>query len=66
MMRGGALINHIESHKMFTERDASKVVQGVTSAIKHLHGQGITQLILNMVDDKIVVDRLYFCCYETK
>lgn len=41
MMRGGALINHIESHKMFTERDASKVVQGVTSAIKHLHGQGI-------------------------
>jgi len=41
MMRGGALINHIESHKMFTEREAAIVVQCVTSALKHLHGQGI-------------------------
>ncbi|KAL5250942.1 hypothetical protein ACHWQZ_G016616 [Mnemiopsis leidyi] len=41
MMRGGALINHIESHKMFTEREAAIVVQCVTSALKHLHAQGI-------------------------
>lgn len=41
MMRGGALINHIESHKMFTEREAAIVVKCVTSALKHLHGQGI-------------------------
>jgi len=41
MMRGGALIDHIESHKMFTEREAAIVVHCVTSALKHLHGQGI-------------------------
>lgn len=41
MMRGGALIDHISSHKMFTEREAAIVVTRVTSALKHLHGQGI-------------------------
>ena len=45
MMRGGALINHIEAHKMFTEREAAIVVQCVTSALKHLHGQGIFILL---------------------
>jgi len=41
MMRGGALIDHIEAQKMFTEREAAIVVRCVTSALKHLHGQGI-------------------------
>jgi len=41
MMRGGALIDHIESLKTFTEKQASIVVKGVASALKHLHGQGI-------------------------
>jgi len=41
MMRGGALINHIEKHKRFTEREAAVVVERVASALKHLHGQGI-------------------------
>lgn len=41
MMRGGALIDHIKSHVMFTEKEASIVVKCVTLALKHLHGQGI-------------------------
>ena len=40
MMRGGALIDHIEAHKMFTEREAAIVLRGVAAALKHLHDQG--------------------------
>ena len=40
MMRGGALIDHIESLKTFTEKEAAIVVKCVTSALQHLHGQG--------------------------
>ena len=40
MMRGGALFNHIQKHKRFTEREAAIVVERVASALKHLHGQG--------------------------
>jgi len=41
MMRGGALIGHIESQKRFTEREAAIVLRGVACALTHLHGQGI-------------------------
>jgi len=41
MMRGGALINHIERRKRFTEHEASVVLHCVTSALDHLHSEGI-------------------------
>lgn len=41
MMRGGALIDHIEKRKMFNERQASTVLYCITSALEHLHSAGI-------------------------
>ena len=40
MMRGGALIDHIERRKKFTEREASVVLHCITSALAHLHSEG--------------------------
>lgn len=41
MMRGGALIDHIEKRKTFNERQASTVLYCITSALQHLHSAGI-------------------------
>merc|ERR1712176_587808 len=41
MMRGGALIDHIEKRKTFNERQASTVLYCITSALEHLHSAGI-------------------------
>lgn len=40
MMRGGALIDHIEKRKTFNERQASTVLYCITSALEHLHSAG--------------------------
>lgn len=41
MMRGGALIDHIERRKTFDERAACTIAYCITSALDHLHSAGI-------------------------
>lgn len=43
MMRGGALIDHIEKRRTFNERQASTVLYCITSALQHLHSAGNDQ-----------------------
>ncbi len=40
-MAGGPLLSHIQRRERFTEREASKVVQEVATALAFLHGNGI-------------------------
>jgi MAP kinase interacting serine/threonine kinase len=39
---GGPLLDHIQSSKIFTERQASLVTRDIASALSFLHSQGIT------------------------
>ncbi|XP_071494396.1 MAP kinase-interacting serine/threonine-protein kinase 1-like [Diadema antillarum] len=40
-MNGGALLQHIEQRKTFTEQEASQVIRDIASALSFLHNKGI-------------------------
>ncbi|XP_043941756.1 MAP kinase-interacting serine/threonine-protein kinase 1 [Protopterus annectens] len=40
-LQGGTILTHIQMHKHFNEREASKVVKDIASALDFLHNKGI-------------------------
>lgn len=42
LMRGGELLDHILSQKLFSEREASAIMHTVVSTVCYLHQHGVS------------------------